>query len=63
MNMKVKDLIKQLSKYPQDLEIDVTRSGEFDSIDGGLNLIHMEISDISRDRTTSGKDVLEIHVC
>lgn len=60
--MKVKDLINILSKYPKNLEIDVTRSGDFDSIDTGWELIHMEITDISKTKTEDGKEMLEIHV-
>ena len=60
--MKVKDLIKLLSEYSQDLEIDITCSHESDSMIGGCVECHHEISDIGRSKTDDGKDVLEIHI-
>lgn len=60
--MRVKDLIKQLSKFPQDLEVDVTRYSDFDSINGQWKLIHMEIAEVSKIKTENGKSVVEIHI-
>mgnify|MGYP003571248443 CR=1 FL=1 len=60
--MKVKDLIKYLSEYPQDLEIDITSSRESDFMIGGFEESHHEIADIGRSKTDDGKDVLEIHI-